>query len=79
MNRTQLIQKIDSLPVVLQQQVADFVEFLSFKNAREDKEDDLTESEIKELNRRSKYLRENPDSAVSLQELKAEYKKKYDL
>lgn len=66
MNKTLLFQEIESLPVELQKQVADFVAFLKTKNRRSGRTDDFefTEAEMAELERRWQEYEDEPGAAL---------------
>ncbi len=71
----QLYQKIETLPDELLPQVADFVDFLIFKNNLDDNE--LSEEVKTELDRRYQNYLDNPDSAIPLKVVKEELMQKY--
>ncbi|MCB0521862.1 MAG: addiction module protein [Lewinellaceae bacterium] len=83
MSRSQLIEKIDLLPLTLQHEVSDFVEFLLNKhfkgNPSPADEPELTEEQKAELDRRYQEYLDNPDSTISIEELKNRLMKKYSL
>jgi|GEM_PF-1169106 len=71
----QLYQKIETLPNELLPQVADYVDFLIFKNNF--KNDKLTDEVKTELDRRYENYSENPDTAIPLKAVKEELIQKY--
>ena len=83
MSNMQLVQKIESLPEMLQLQVADFVDFLLNKHYQEKPaptdNSDLTEEQKAELDKRYKAYLENPDSVVKYEAVKTRSMKKYGL
>ena len=72
MNKALLFKEIESLPVDLQKQVADFVAFLKLKynrvNAGENFE--FSEAELAELDRRWEEFEAEPRAAMEVQDLK---------
>ncbi len=82
MNIPVLINEIESLPVGLQQQVADYVLFLKLKYRREKADEaeeafDFTEEELGELDRRWDEYEAAPDAAANTDQLKSWVKAKY--
>lgn len=75
-NTQQLYQKIGTLPDELLPQVADYVDFLIFKNNLNDNE--LSDEAKTELDRRYQNYLENPDSAIPLKVVKDELIQKYE-
>ncbi len=74
-NTQQLYQKIEALPDELLPQVADYVDFLIFKNNLNDNE--LSDEVKTELDQRYQDYLENPDSAIPLKVVKDELIQKY--
>ncbi|HRI60426.1 MAG TPA: hypothetical protein PK228_11900 [Saprospiraceae bacterium] len=79
MNKVLLINEIESLPVELQKQVADFVAFLKFKNLRQQQAEDFefSEEELAELDRRWEEYEAEPGLAMDMQDFKNSVKAKY--
>jgi len=71
----QLYQKIGTLPDDLLPQVADYVDFLIFKNNLNDNE--LSDEVKTELDRRYQNYLENPDSVIPLKVVKDKLMQKY--
>jgi len=71
----QLYQKIETLPEDLLPQVADYVDFLIFKNNLNYNE--LSDEIKTELDRRYKNYLDNPDSAIPLKVVKDELMQQY--
>jgi len=71
----QLYQKIGTLPDDLLPQVADYVDFLIFKNNLNDNE--LSDEVKTELNRRYQNYLENTDSVIPLKVVKDKLMQKY--
>ncbi len=72
MNKALLFKEIESLPVGLQKQVADFVAFLKLKYSRPEASADIefTEDELAELDRRWEEYEAEPESASGVPEVK---------
>lgn len=81
MSKTELLDKIDALPEILQNQVSDFVEFLFQKHFEADSETvvDLSVEEKVELDKRYSSYQVNPETAMELEALKAKLLGKYGL
>jgi len=81
MNKAFLINEIESLPLDLQKQVADFVTFLKFKNLRASQAEDLefSEEELAELDRRWEEYETEPNSAMEAGNFKTLMKSEYGL
>jgi predicted 3-demethylubiquinone-9 3-methyltransferase (glyoxalase superfamily) len=79
MNKAVLFNEIESLPVELQKQVADFVAFLKLKNLRHKQAGDFefSEEELAELDRRWEEYEAEPESAMEAGEFKNWVKAKY--
>jgi hypothetical protein len=79
MNKALLLNEIESLPVELQKQVADFVAFLKFKSLRQQQAEnfEFSEEELAELDRRWEEYNAEPESAMDTGSfrnlIKAEY------
>ena len=71
MNKVLLFNEIETLPLDLQKQVADFVAFLKLRYLRQQAEDfELTEAELSELERRWEEYEAEPDAAVEIADFK---------
>lgn len=72
MNKTLLLNEIESLPLDLQKQVVDFVAFLKFKSLRPPQAVDLefSEEELAELDRRWEEYEAEPESAMDAYDFK---------
>ena len=83
MSSVQLAKKIELLPEMLQLQVSDFVEFLLNKHflgkPPYNEEHELTIVQKAELDSRYQAYLENPDSVVSMVEMKTRLIQKYGL
>lgn len=81
MNKALLINEIESLPLELQEQVADFVAFLKFKSLRPPQAEDLefSEEELAELDRRWAEYEAEPESTVNADNFKTIVKSDYGL
>ena len=81
MNSTLLINEIESLPLDLQKQVADFVAFLKLKSLRPPQAEDLefSEEELAELDRRWEEYVTAPESAMDAGNFKTMIKSEYGL
>ena len=80
MNKALLINEIESLPVELQKQVADFVAFLKFKNLHQQAESfKFSEEELTELERRWEEYEAEPESAVDAGDFRKIIKAEYGL
>ncbi len=79
MNKALLLNEIESLPLDLQKQVADFVAFLKFKSLRPPQAEDLefSEEELVELDRRWEEYEADPESAIDVVEFKSKVKAEY--
>lgn len=79
MNKTLLFKEIESLPLDLQKQVADFVAFLKLKYARHSdlRELEFTDEELDELDRRWEEYEAEPESATDAEDLKLWVKSNY--
>lgn len=79
MNKTLLFNEIESLPLELQKQVAEFVAFLKFKSLRRSQAEDLefTEEELAELDLRWEDYQAEPESAVDASEFRKIVKSEY--
>ena len=79
MNKALLIHEIESLPLELQKQVADFVTFLKFKSLRPPQAEDLefSEEEWTELDRRWEEYEAEPESAIEAGNFKTLLKSEY--
>ena len=73
-------ERINVLPEDLKKQVEDFVEFLILKNKISDYDDgELTVAQKLELEKSWAEYEANPESAISLEDLKKETAKKYGI
>lgn len=75
-----LIYKINQLPESLQESVATFVDFLLYKQAKEQESttgNELSEEEKKSLETRHQSMQENPEKNTTVAELKDKIFKKY--
>jgi len=83
MNNIQLIEKVEMLPLALQSQVSDFVDFLLNRHfqgkAAPPDEPELTAEQKAELDKRYQEYLDDPDSAISIEVLKTRLMKKYGL
>lgn len=81
MNKALLLNEIESLPLDLQKQVADFVAFLKFKNLRPLQAEDLefSEEELAELDRRWAEYETEPESAMESADFKSKVKADYGI
>lgn len=77
METTVLQEKLSSLPEELQQQVADYVDFLVQKYQNE--VSPLTDTEKQTLERRYQAYQQNASKAEDLEEVKNRLLKKYEL
>jgi hypothetical protein len=79
MNKALLLNEIESLPLDLQKQVADFVAFLKFKSLRPPQAEDLefSEEELAELDRRWEEYEAEPESAMDAVDFKSKVKAEY--
>ena len=79
MNKTLLFNDIESLPLDLQQQVADFVSFLKVKYLRQKSDEDLTftDGELAELDRRWQEFESDPDGATEIRDFKKQVRERY--
>lgn len=77
METTALQEKLASLPEELQQQVADYIDFL-LQRYRQDV-GPLTEAEQQTLTQRYQAHRNNPAQAQDIEEVKKQLLKKYEL
>lgn len=79
MDKTLLLKEIESLPVELQKQVADFVAFLKLKYLRHDQAEnfEFTEEELAELDRRWEEYEAEPESAGEASEFRTWVKSSY--
>ncbi len=79
MNKALLFKEIESLPLDVQKQVADFVAFLKLKYARRPEAKDLefTDEELAELERRWEEYEAEPESATDADDFKVWVKSNY--
>jgi len=81
MNASALASRIEMLPSELQQQVADFVDFLLFKHrtGKKDFSEDFTEEEKAELTRLWNEYLNDPEDVISLEASQMQTKAKYGI
>lgn len=79
MNKTLLFKEIESLPLDLQKQVADFVAFLKLKYSRRPEAGNLefTDEELEELDRRWQEYEVEPESVTDAEDFKTWVKSNY--
>lgn len=80
MKNEKLIQKIENLPDVLQQQVADYVDFLMERyqvGSPKTEDAPLTEEDKTELDNRYNNWKNDPSSAIPLEDAKNRLMQKY--
>ncbi len=80
MNSTGIINRIELLPIELQQQVSDFVEFLLFKHkVGKRKTEEFTEIEKAELLKIWGNYQTNPDEFLPIEAAKEQTRMRYGL
>ena len=78
-NKTLLFNEIESLPIDLQKQVADFVSFLKVKYLRPKNDEyfEFTDGELAEIDRRWEEYETDPVGVVAVADLKKQVQERY--